>query len=331
MFYEPTLHPAPASHSKSCPHGCCHSWKHLCKRALEAWRALVSPAAHSQSGLEAPQNQWFHLRDNAAQLHPTSNGWTCLPGPSRTREAVLLSLCLCQALPIRLALLIFAPHSFPRAKADLGSHLWWLLFLSSLPQRQEKACSEPVQGELNQGSFPSVEHQPSPCQRVPGPSLFPSSQSPAAHPSLPRLLIPSIPAHTTCVLPGISGCKREAKLQVGSGFVAITREERGEIRPTIKGRVCPGMRFWNKVTGKCCCLRCPLKFSCVLSLPHHSPPPPCARSEVKVYFWLPWKGQGWGETGFVPGWVAGWSLPQLNRAAPLPAAGPGPAWLSWRS
>lgn len=66
-----------------------------------------------------------------------------------------------------------------------------------------------------------------------------------------------------------------------------------------EGRVCPGMQFWNKVTGKCCCLTCPLEFSRVLSLPRHSPPPPCARSEVKVYFWLPSKGRGWGETGFL--------------------------------
>lgn len=49
--------------AESCPHGCCHSWKHLCKRALEVWIAPASPAAHSQPGLEAPQNQWFHLRD----------------------------------------------------------------------------------------------------------------------------------------------------------------------------------------------------------------------------------------------------------------------------
>lgn len=101
------------------------------------------------------------------------------------------------------------------------------------------------------------------------------------------------------------------------------------MRPMIKGRVSPSMRFWNKVTGKCCCLRCPLKFSRVLSLPRHSPPPPCAKSEVKVYFWLPSKGQDWGETRFLSGRVAGWSLPRLNPAAPLPAAGPGRAWGSW--
>lgn len=91
----------------------------------------------------------------------------------------------------------------------------------------------------------------------------------------------------------------------------------------IKGRVCPSMQFQNKVTGKCCCLTCPLEFSRVLSLPCHSPPPPCARSEVKVYFWLPWKGRGWGETRFLSGQAAGLSLPRLNRAAPLPPAGPG--------
>lgn len=44
-----------------------------------------------------------------------------------------------------------------------------------------------------------------------------------------------------------------------------------------------------------------------------------------MYFWLPSKGQSWGETRFLSGRVAGWSLPQLN----LPPAGPGRAWLSW--
>lgn len=91
----------------------------------------------------------------------------------------------------------------------------------------------------------------------------------------------------------------------------------------IKDRVCPGMQFWNKVTGKCCCLTCPLEFSRVLSLSRHSPPPPCARSEVKVYFWLPLKGRGWGETRFLSHRAAGLSLPRLNRAAPFPPAGPG--------
>lgn len=91
----------------------------------------------------------------------------------------------------------------------------------------------------------------------------------------------------------------------------------------IKSRVCPVMQNWNKVTGKCCCLMCPLEFSRVLSLSRHSPPPPCARSEVKVYFWLPSKGRGWGGTRFLSRQAAGLSLPQLNQAAPLPLAGPG--------
>lgn len=92
-------------------------------------------------------------------------------------------------------------------------------------------------GELNQGSFPSVKHQPSPCQPAPGPSLFPVSYT--AHPSLPRLLIPSITAHTTCVLPVILGCKREVKLQVGTGSVSIAREESSEMRPMIRAGSVP--------------------------------------------------------------------------------------------
>lgn len=84
----------PASHGKSCPHGCCHSWKHLCKRVLEAWIALASLAAHSQPGLEAPQTSGSTSETQCSQLHPTSNGQICLPGPSRIRQAVSSSLCL---------------------------------------------------------------------------------------------------------------------------------------------------------------------------------------------------------------------------------------------
>lgn len=192
-------------------------------------------------------------RHNSAQLHPTSNGWACLPGLSRTRQAVSLSLSLCQALPI-----------LPGGQLCTSLHLtafqgqrqaWALIFGGFFShhhfhREKKKVCSEPLQGELNQGSFPSVKHQPSPCQPVAGP--FPLPKLPVSYSALlsPKLPIPSITAHTTCVLPVISGCKREAKLQVGTGSVSITGEERGEIRPMIKGRVCPGMRFWNKVTGK---------------------------------------------------------------------------------
>lgn len=114
-------------------------------------------------------------RHNTAQLHPTSTGWT---KQNRT-SCIIVSMPVSSSshLPRRPALPIFAPHIFPRAEADLGPHLWWLLLPSSLPQREEKVCSEPLQGELNQGSFPSVKHQPCPCQPVPGPSLCPSSQS----------------------------------------------------------------------------------------------------------------------------------------------------------
>lgn len=167
----------------------------LCRRAQGAWIALASPAAHSEPGLEAPQKQWFHLRHNAAQLHPTSKGWTCLPGPSRTRQAVSLSLCLCQAPPI-----------FPGGQLCTSLHLtafqrqgqtWALIFGGFFShhhfhREKKKVCSEPLQGELNQGSFPSVKHQPSPCQPVAGTSLFPSSQSPTPLSSLPGCRFPPL-------------------------------------------------------------------------------------------------------------------------------------------
>lgn len=150
----------------------------------------------------------------------------------------------------RPALHIFVPHSFPTARADLGPHLWWLLFPSSLPQREEKSLLRTTAGRTEPGlvSFSQTSTIPLPTSR----RHFPLPKLPVSYTALlsPRLPIPSITAHTTCVLPVISGCKREAKLQVGTGSVSFTGEERGEIRPMIKGRVCPGIRFWNKVTGK---------------------------------------------------------------------------------
>lgn len=237
-------------------------------------------------------------RHNAAQLHPTSNGWTRLAGPG---SCIIVSMPVSSSFHLpRRGNYNSAPHSFLRAKADLGPHLWWLLIVTST--ERGTALLRTTAGRTEPGliSFSQTSTIPLPTS----PRPFPLPKLPISyttHPSLPRLLIPSITAHTSCVLPVISACKREVKLQVGTGSVSITREESSEIRPMIKGRVCPGMRFWNKVTGKCCCLRCPLKFSRVLSLPHHSPPPPCARSEVKVYFWLPSKGRGWGETRFLSG------------------------------
>lgn len=153
-------------------------------------------------------------------------------------------------LPRRPALHIFAPHSFPTARADLGPHLWWLLFPSSLPQREAKSLLRTTAGRTEPGlvSFSQTSTVPLPTSR----RHFPLPKLPVSYTALlsPRLPIPSITAHTTCVLPVISGCKREAKLQVGTDSVSFTGEERGEIRPMIKGRVCPGIRFWNKVTGK---------------------------------------------------------------------------------
>lgn len=116
-------------------------------------------------------------RHNAAQLHPTSNGCTCLPGSSRARQAVSLSLCLCQALPRRLALHILVPHSFLSAKTDPDPHVWWLFLLSSLPQREEKSLLRTTAGRTDPVHFLQSNINHPPHQPVPGPSLFPSSQS----------------------------------------------------------------------------------------------------------------------------------------------------------
>lgn len=112
----------PASHGKSCPHGCCHSWKHLCKRVLEAWTALASPAAHSQPGLEAPQTSGSTSETQCSPT-PSYQQWTDLS----TRAKQNKTSCIIVSVPLPIfpegeiiTLHIFAPHSFLRAKADLG-------------------------------------------------------------------------------------------------------------------------------------------------------------------------------------------------------------------
>lgn len=78
---------------------------------------------------------------------------------------------------------------------------------------------------VSQDSVPSVRADHSnhpPHQPVPGQAIFPLPKLPVSYatPISPRLPVPFITAHKTCVLPVISGCKREAKLQVGTCSVS---------------------------------------------------------------------------------------------------------------
>lgn len=116
---------------------------------LKSSRSLDSPGIPC-----CPLIAWFRgtpkpvvlpQRHNAAQLHPTSNGWNYLPGQAEQDKLYHHFYASSSShLPRRLPLHILAPHSFLQAKADLGPDVWWLLFLPSLPLREEKVCSEPL-------------------------------------------------------------------------------------------------------------------------------------------------------------------------------------------
>lgn len=167
-----------------------------------------------------------YQRCNAAQFHRTANRRNVTRSKENKASCIVVStLVSCSThLPRRPALHSLAPHSLPRTKGDQGipifdgffpQHHYYTEGKKSLPRMT--ARSEP-----GLGSFRDDHSNHPPYQPLPGQTIFPLPKLPVSYtaPISPRLTIPFITAHKTCVLPVISGCKREAKLQVGTCSVS---------------------------------------------------------------------------------------------------------------